>query len=341
MGYRMIDRTGPPPLGLNSPVLTLVGVPTRFGDGNAGSGFLRDPMGSWRPLDDDGLCEVEAACVRLHDDFAASIFGSLRYYHSLLPQAPQFLSVSGLNSESALTRDQFEKMLVKCAAQPELNRFLYLYDVRSLVSAVQECTKEVSQLTGEFYRILNLEPFFTPGIVLPDGVRWSTSPAVTMLNSTLGFLFIRMHSLLDYIAKLAREIDELRSDFKSYPRLASANFLFGHRKKLRIGALPDSLFEPSDEVTEVELVRNLLIHDGLLDDMPKAYEVIESGVAVERFVLFPDRKDGKLERFKNRHRFYGDEDKINLRLASLVKRFQKREIVTLTALREQLIAKRG
>jgi len=332
----MIDRIGPAPLGPDSLVLHLNGVPTRFGDGNASAGFLQEPMGSWRPVADDGLYDVEAECVRLHNDLAASIFGDLAYYYSLLPLAPQFLSESGLNSESALTRDQFEQVLVQFAAQPELNRFLYLYDVRSLVAAVQECTKEISQLTGEFYRILNLEPFFTPGVPVPDGVRWSTSPTVTMLNSTLGFLFIRMHSLLDYIAKLAREIDELRSNFNSYPRLASANILFGHRKRLKIGALPGSLFELCDEVAEVELVRNLLIHDGLLDDIPKAYEVIENRVIVERFILFPDRKDGKLERFKNRHRFYGGEDKINLRLADLVKRFQLREAVTLAALRDQL-----
>lgn len=336
----MVDRNGPLPLGPDSPVLHLNGVPTRFGDGDAGGGFLQEPMGSWRPLADDGLYDVEAECVRLHDELAASIFGSLAYYYSLLPLAPQFLAESGLNSESALSRDQFEQVLNQCAAQPELNRFLYLYDVRSLVTAVQECTKEVSQLTGEFYRILNFEPFFTPGVAVPDGVRWSTSPTVTTLNSTLGFLFIRMHSLLDYIAKLAREIDELRSDFKSYPRLSSANFLFGQRRRLKIGVLAGSLFEPCEEVTEVELVRNLLIHDGLLDDMPKAYEVIEKGVAIERFMLFPDRKDGKLERYKNRHRFYGGEDKINLRLAGLVKRFQQREVVTLRALNGQLVRQR-
>jgi hypothetical protein len=336
----MITRNGPLPLGPDSPVLHLNGVPTRFGDGDASAGFFQEPMGSWRPIADDGLYDVEAECVVLHDELAASIFGSLAHYYSLLPLAPQFLAESGLNSESALTRDQFEQVLVQCAAQPELNRFLYLYDVRSLVTAVQECTKEVSQLTGEFYRILNLEPFFTPGVAVPDGVRWSTSPTVTMLNSILGFLFIRMHSLLDYIAKLAREIDELRLDFKSYPRLASANFLFGQRRRLKVGALPGSLFEPCDEVTEVELVRNLLIHDGLLDDMPKAYEMIEKGVAIERFILFPDRKEGKLERFKNRHRFYGGEDKINLRLAELVKRFQQREAVTLRALKNKLVGQR-
>lgn len=336
----MVDRNGLLPRELDTPVLHINGIPTMFGDGDSEGGFLKDPMGSWRPLAGDGLDDVEAECLLLHDELAASIFGSLAYYYSLLPLAPSFLAVSGLNSEAPLSRDQFEQLLIQCAAQPELNRFLYLYDVRSLVTAVQECTKEVSQLTGEFYRILNLEPFFVPGVTVPDGLRWSTSPTVTTLNSILGFLFIRMHSLLDYIAKLAREIDRLRSDFTSYPKLSSANFLFGQHRQLKIGKLEGSLFEPCEEVAEVELVRNLLIHDGLLDDMPKAYEVIEKGVTIERFILFPDRKDGKLERYKNRHRFYGREDKINLRLAGLVKRFQQRQVVTLRALKGRLVGQR-
>lgn len=328
----MIDRPGPPPPGLDSLVLRLNGVPTRLANGAIGDGFLQEPMGSWRPLADDGLYAVEAVCVRIHDALAARIFGDLQSYYALLPLAPILLSEAGLNSESPVGRDDFEKLLSHVVDFPELNRFLYLYDVRALVSAVQECTKEVSQLTGEFYRILNLEPFFTPIIPQEDGTRWSTSPTVTMLTSTLGFLFIRMHSLLDYVAKLAREVDQLRTDFKSYPRLASANFLFGQRKKLKIGALAQSLFEPCPEVSEVELLRNLLIHDGLLDDIPKAYEVIVGGVAVERFVLLPDQHNGQFERFKNRHRFYGREDKINLRLPALVKSFQLREETTLKAI---------
>ena len=149
----------------------------------------------------------------------------------------------------------------------------------------------------QVYRILNLESFFTPGVPVEDGIRWSTSPTVTMLFSTLGFLFIRMHSLLDHLAKLACEIKSIRTDFKSYPKLASSNFLFGDRKKLKKLArerVAGTLFEACDEVIEVELIRNLLIHDGLLDDMPKAYEAIEGGKAIERYVLMPDRRDGRV-----------------------------------------------
>lgn len=326
----------PKQLGPHSIVLRLNGVATALDDGLAGEGFVLDPMGSWRPLIDDSLYAIEEQCVCLHDELAARIFGGLHYYHALLPATPVFFAEAGLNSESPLGRDMFEQLLQKFATVPELNRFLYLYDCRMLVSAIQECTKEVSQLTGEFYRILNVEPFFTPGIAVEDGTRWSTSPIVTNLNATLGFLFIRMHSLLDYLAKLAKETESLRTDFAIYPRLASANFLFGQRSKLKVNQRKGSLFESCEEVAEVELVRNLLIHDGLLDDMPKAYEVIQGGVAVERFVLMPDRKDGQFERYKNRRLFYGREDKINLRLASLMRSFQAREVETLKGIRAGL-----
>lgn len=330
---RMIERNKIPPLGPDSPVLHLNGIPTIFRDGLAGDCFLQEPQGSWRPLAEDGLYLVEHECVGLHDALADRIFGGIERYYALLPIVPAWLSQAGLNSEAAVGRSDFEKLLGLSARLPELNRFLYLYDCRVLVSAIQECTKEVSQLTGEFYRILNLEPFFVPDIRVEDGIRYTSSPTVTMLTSTLGFLFIRMHSLLDYLAKLAYEAEKLRADFGTYPKLASTNVVFGDRKKLKINIAPDTLFEPCDAVAEVELVRNLLIHDGLLDDMPKAYEVIKDGVAVERFVLMPDRSGGQFERFKNRRRFYGREDKINLRLTGLVRDFQSRQVKTLKVIR--------
>ena len=96
----------------------------------------------------------------------------------------------------------------------------------------------MTQLVGEFYRSFNCEPFFTSGVQLEDGVRWSTSPTVTNLTATLGFLFIRMHSLLDYLAKVAREIESLQTDFNRYPRFSSSGFLFGHSSRLRVNKSP-------------------------------------------------------------------------------------------------------
>lgn len=76
-------------------------------------------------------------------------------------------------------------------------------------------------------------------------------------------------------------------------------------------------------------MRNLIIHDGLLDDMPKVYKVVKKGVAIEKFILFPDMKDGRLLKFNNRRTFFASEDKINLRLSGLVVEFQARQLESL------------
>jgi len=171
-------------------------------------------MGSWPPLTDDGLYDVEAECTRLHDALAASIFGNLDYYYALLSMAPSFLSEAGSNSESAPTGDQFEQILQQLSSYPELNRFLYLYDVRSLVAAVQESTKEVSQLTGEFYRILNLEPF------LGRHPRW-------MVHSVCGIS--RSHAASAILICSTKPTAEVRftslssENFPSFPCIRSLN----------------------------------------------------------------------------------------------------------------------
>ncbi len=127
-------------------------------------------------------------------------------------------------------------------------------------------------------------------------------------------------------------MDKLQSEFTKYPKLASANILFGDRKKLSLNKAAGTVFEASDLITTVETLRNHIIHDGLLDDMPKAYENIQGGVAVERFLLMPDMTAGRFDRFNNRNLFFGQEDKINLRLPALIDTFQTRMEATVEAL---------
>lgn len=310
-------------------ILRLNGIPTTANEKSELVGYVRNEMGEWVNLEGDRSLEIDSICVRLHDWTASELFGDIRQYHLMLPATPQFLDTAGLNSESPLSRELFEKFLSKFSDFPDLNKFLYLYDVRKLIASIQECSKEVKQLVGEFYRILNCEPFFVPAMTFENEVRWSTSPAITMLWATLGFIFIRLHSLLDYIAKLAREAQSLKTEFKKYPKLVSLSFLYGSRKKLRINNTEGTLFEDCSCVHEIELIRNHIIHDGLLDDMPKGYEVYENGNAVERFLLMPDRFGKQFDRYVNRCLFYGTEDKINLRLPQLIEDFQARLLMTL------------
>ena len=193
------------------------------------------------------------------------------------------------------------------------------------------------QLQGEFYQALNLEPLFYPEIEEQDGVRWVTSPVVTKTFALLGFIYIRLNSLLDYATKLAIEVEHLKTDFSKYPKLAAKNSLYSDRKRVSFNGKSGTLFEKCSEISEVETVRNHIIHDGLIDDIPKAYRVIKNGACIEKYILFPDRcNEGRFESFRNRSLFYGSEDKINLRLPALVSNFQIRLTKTLHPLLEQL-----
>ena len=301
--------------------------------------FFRDPQGAWYPTNCNLIYEIDALCVQVHDALAAKLFAGLDNYYSFLRQAPEFLLTAGLNSESLISKDVFGRLVGKLEDDKEINRALYLYDCRKLASGIQECSKEVMQLQGEFYRILNLDELFIGSIDEPDGVRYVTSPAVTNLHAILSFIYIRLHSLLDYATKLSIEIENLKSDFSSYPRLTSKNSLYSDRKKVSFNGEEGTLFEQCRLLTEVEGVRNHVIHDGMLDDMPKAYKVISGGKCLEKFILFPDcSSEGRFAAFKNRTLFYSKEDKVNLRLPTVIREFQQRELITLQRLLTHLEA---
>ena len=319
--------------------LTTHGVATEISPESESVFFLRDGLGTWLPSKGNYMFDAERICVEIHDGFEERLFGSRQNYWDFLRVSPQFLSVGGMNSEAPISKDLFGQMLEKIPSGLPVNKALYLYDYRKLVSNIQECSKEVIQLQGEFYQALNLEELFAPGVPEDDGVRWGTSPTVTKIFALLGFIYIRLHSLLDYTTKLAIEIENLKTGFEEYPRLASKNCLYSSRKRISINGRQGTLFEACSEITEVETVRNHIIHDGLLDDMPKAYKAVENGVCVEKYLLFPDRSvEGRFDAYKNRNLFYGGEDKINLRLPDLISGFQLRLVNSLTLLRDILVA---
>lgn len=294
-----------------------------------------DVQGVWRLSNGDMSYDVENVCIQLHEALRRAVMQDAPY-NELLPSVPQFAYLSGLNSESTLSKTDFEKFVRLTADFPEINRFLFLYDAQKLVSSIQECQKELVQIVGEFYRTLNTEPLFYPQIRQDDGIRYNTSPTVTKLFALLTFIFVRMHSLLDYTVKLALEAEGLPKDFTKYPKMRSSNEQFGSRKRVSFNKLAGSLFEECDFITLIETLRNHLIHDGLLDDMPKAYERIENGVAVEKFLLFPDMTEGRFDRFGNRNLFFSREDKINERLPEILTEFQVRLKVTLEHILQQL-----
>ncbi|NSZ05838.1 hypothetical protein G6M14_05600 [Agrobacterium tumefaciens] len=308
--------------------LTCHGVPAK-GTPPANPYFLLDPQGYWTLSTGNWLHEIDECCVGIHDALAARIFGSMEIYFGLLRYAPDWIYTAGLDSESALGKQDFEK-LVQGSPSQELHKLLYLFDCRKLVSGIQETILEVVYFQGEFYRTLNLEDLFSPPSVIPDGLRHSSSPVTAKIISFINVIYIRLHSLLDYLVKLAFEVEHLRDNFQQYPRLASRSKLYGDRGKISWNKKQGTLFEDTDIMAEIETIRNLVIHDGILDQRPKVYESREGGVVVERYLLLPDRVEGRLVSSRNRNLFYSGEDKINLRLPEMLMEFQARTLASVS-----------
>lgn len=315
------------------------GIPTDLPLESGTTFFIRDPQGAWYPNQNNLVYEVETCCLKLYDLFAKKVFGDISKFHAFSRSCPDFLVTSGMNSESTLSKGQFEELLNRLPTDECTNRALYLYDCFKLVSGIQECSKEVMQLQGEFYYSFNLEEFFYPKIEEPDGTRYITSPVVTKLYAMLGFIYIRLHSLLDYTTKLVFEIEKIKTNFDNYPRLASKNIMYSDKRNTSLDNTPRTIFESCSFINEIEAIRNHVIHNGLLDDLPKAYKVIVQGNCIEKFVLLPDRNEsGRFESYKNRNLFYSREDKVNEKLPAIISEFQSRLVNTLDLLFESQTA---
>lgn len=315
--------------------LYLNGIPSETPNRAGEPSFAFSPQGTWIFSINNGLSAVETSAVELHSVIEQVLFKDLPYY-GMLPYVPTYVATLGHNSEAAGSKSDFEMLLSLTKEIPELHRFLYLYDCQRLVSAIQECCKEIIQIQGEFYKTLNLEPFFYPVMQHENSIRYSTSPVITKLFAYLSFIFIRMHSLLDYTVKLAMEVQNLRNNFNVYPRMHGRNTQYGNRKVLKLNKKHGTLFEECDFLATIETLRNHIIHNGLLDDMPKGYEEIVNGVVTEKYLLMPDMADGQFEKYSNRNLFYGREDKINLRLPFILTEFMNRQATTLQIIIEDL-----
>ena len=224
--------------------------------------ILRHRMQRDKPLQD-----IDDLCVTIRDQLSEKIFGSLSSYHTVMRTTPFFVVQAGLNSECSMSRDQFEQEITRLSptSKQSTNKLLYFSDCEKLISGIQEGSKEIVHILGQFYRVLNLEPLFFPENVVPDGIRFVSSTTTSNLFALLNFIYIRLHSLLDYSTKLAFEVENPRSEFSRYPRLASRGKLFGDKRSLSVNEAAGTLFQSVASIREVEITRNQIIHEGFLD----------------------------------------------------------------------------
>lgn len=278
--------------------------------------------------------EIETRCIRLGDQLATKIFGSLPAYHALLPTIPMAYVYGGIDAEVNVSKEEFEKFINHGPHHPLHNQLLYFYDAENLIGTLQNAVMESKHLLGQFYKTLNTNSFLIdPNITMvEDGLQYAAGPIVTNITSTVNHLFINLYSQLDFITKIAWEFQHLPIDFTTYHKLKSRDVLFGDAKKISVNGLAGSIYDTSDDIKRIIALRNEIVHNSSIDSIPKVYQVISNKQIIAKFILLPDMGNGFIRSFKNRKRFFNQDLKLNELLPELLFDFWRRVHLTLEAI---------
>lgn len=308
------------------------GVPTK--DPPKFSFWVQESHAGFILKEDDTAFDIETSCIRLRDQLAAKIFGSLSNYHNTLPTISMAYVYGGIDAEVNVSKEEFEQFARQAEHHPLHNQLLYFFDAANLIGTLQNTVMESKHLLGQFYKTLNSSSFLIdPNItMLDEGVQYASGPIVTNITSTINHLFINLYSQLDFITKIAWEFQHLSTDFTSYPKLKAKDILFGDAKKISLNGLAGSIYDSSDDIKRIIALRNEIVHNSSIDSIPKVYQVIRDKKLVGKFILLPDLEDGFIRSFKNRKRFFNQDLKLNELLPELLSDFWKRVLLTLNAI---------
>lgn len=325
--------------------LTLHGVPTTRPP-LAEPHFYATAEEGWRSSGATPLFEMEAVCIDLYDLFHQAILGHREGADPRDLLTPIWVTDVGHSSDTGASANQFQGFLqgVPDDQKTDTHARLYVTDCHKLIGSIQDLWQQVYFSLGEFYRVLNaLNPGHAQSLLRDGaGVITHSGPQACAVWTFAEIIYIRLHSLLDYNVKIAHEIQGLRQDFQTYPRMAARNKQYGDRRYLQFDQdqIRGTLFEDDPLIAEVETIRNQLIHNGLLDTRSRVFVRYETEVIVEKFILLPDMQNGRPVTRVNRNLFFANEDKLNMRLPGLVADLLNRQIATLklleTCLRDQV-----
>ena len=281
----------------------------------------------------DNTTEIDFKLISLTYKVADKIFGSIQNLYSILPYKSTVFSYAGVDAEIKISKQEFEKWILSQKSE-ETHKILFYYDFQNLVGSLQNLVQESRFLLCDFYKTLNENSFMlVEKPMQSDILMFASGQLVTNIFSKINHLFINLASQLDFITKIALELENLPTDFSDYPKLKSNGILYGDIKKIKSINFENTLFEKTDDLKLIISLRNEIIHNASFENIPKVYQVFKDNVMLEKFIFIPDTTNGIFDTFKNRNRFFNNEIKLNEILPTLVTDFWKKMEITIDNLK--------
>ena len=280
--------------------------------------------------DDSIKYELDNQLVDLYDLFRDFLFENTDQYYREVASLPIWVQRAGQDSDCAISSDMFCEWMQK-ANISNLYKHLYLVDCQFLIGTVQNLLSAIEDAFINYYKTISEFKLDDRYKDLTDrnGTIMLMSPVATRASAYVETYFTKAYSVLDIMCKICYEIQYRRTDFESYEKLKSAEVLWGKRKKLQINETINTIFEKCDFISQIEAIRNEIVHNGTWELNPKIFIRLKNYEEVERFMLFPDMEQGHLATVKNRKHFFFGDVKINDILPEIHLEFKRRMLNTL------------
>ena len=154
--------------------------------------------------------------------------------------------------------------------------------------------------------------------LLSKRIDYSPARIISYESRQLAFIletyFTKAYSILDLFCKIIFELENPvpKNKLNKLKKLVSSEKLWGDRKKLKNISFAGTIFEENDIIKLIESLRNEAVHNGTWELFASVYiQIGKNKEIIERYMLFPDYTQGRLDCVKNRKRFFKNEIKVN------------------------------
>ena len=317
-------------------------------------------------FDSDIFYDISALCSQISDGLLKRLFDEDEYYNKIALEPWWFLA-AGIDSELTVSKEGYEAILADFKGEEKdekddgvnceiteyknavakmftpISKYIYLYDLRTFLSHIQNDLLLIQQNFIDFYTLLVEENEMEAHIEKVDDIKYHfiSGGATVKIYNALNAIIITCNSVFDLLAKLLYEVRNMESVFgDKIVKFKSGHTLFCCDRNDRCTkglSKENSIFESNRSIKIFTELRNELVHNSTWQSVNKIYYKYENGKLVEKFILMPDFDEtGKLVRSGNRNRFFSQGNKINILLPEMLQDIFKRIYATLELINSTL-----
>ena len=284
---------------------------------------LDNPLINYNYPGDSLSFMIESEAINLRNHIRKLYFPNDDEYNLYSKVFPIFAHSVGYNSDETMSKTSFERLITSyfsiidkqkqedsSLSSEMINKYMYLTDVLYILDSIQNITIGANENFVDYFRRISCVD--NMGHWMGDGIFTIVNGKTYQLSSILGDYFVKLHSILDLLKKLAYEIEHPVNEFSKYKKLKSHSILYEKHVCIGINNRKGTLFDKDSLINMISTIRNEIIHNGSWEDIPKVYLNIKNNSIIEKYMLFPDiESNGNLVTYVNRRHFYSSSLKVN------------------------------